>query len=250
MQLPLDTISFKTSQIRDNAETAAGQRTKNLNKVRMNFETTRKDIFESSGVVKIQREVTPLEVANDLTATMMQTQLTSTDIQTRGDYMDKQTISRNTKSFCSLFVIFGLNASIFAKNNLKEVYEVLGSYPNLKHNPSVAAEHKFVQDLRMICFPEVELKAERFHLSRSDPICRCSFFHFITTNDLGEKQYLTSVHFKEILLCEKGAFMIPKAVCVASSQPIFSLQKQVLNQIFEKVVLKNNTVSIQAFKEA
>ena len=73
MQLPIDTISFKTSQIRDNAETAAGQRTKNLNKVRMNFETTRKDIFESSGVVKIQREVTPLEVANDLTATMMQT---------------------------------------------------------------------------------------------------------------------------------------------------------------------------------
>jgi hypothetical protein len=84
-------------------------------------------------------------------------------------------------------VIFGLNASIFAKNNRKEVYEVLGSYPNLDENPDVASAHKFCQDLRMICFPEVDLKAERFHLSRMDPLCRCSFFHFISTNDMGEK---------------------------------------------------------------
>ena len=54
---------------------------------------------------------------------------------------------------------------------------------------------------------------------------------------MGEKKYLTSVHFKEILLSERGAFVIDKAVCVASSQPIFSLQKQVLYQIFQKVVL-------------
>ena len=71
MQLPLETIYFKTSATQDNAETDAGQRTKNLNKVRTNFETTKKDIFESSGVVKIQREVSPIEVANDLTASMM-----------------------------------------------------------------------------------------------------------------------------------------------------------------------------------
>lgn len=40
---------------------------------------------------------------------------------------------------------------------------------------------------------------------------------------MGDKKYLTSVNFKEILLCEKGAFVIEKAICVASSQPIFSL---------------------------
>jgi len=71
MQLPLENIHFKTSATQDNAETDTGQRTKNLNKVRMNFETTKKDIFESSGAVKIQREVSPIKVANDLTDSMM-----------------------------------------------------------------------------------------------------------------------------------------------------------------------------------
>ena len=87
----------------------------------------------------------------------------------------------------------------------------------------MAAEHEFVQNLSMICFPEVALKPERFHLSKMDPLCRCAFFHFIITNDLGHKKYITSVHFKEILLSEKGAWVVDKAICVASSQPIFSL---------------------------
>ena len=81
----------------------------------------------------------------------------------------------------------------------------------------MASDHKFVQDLGIICFPEIELKPERFHLSKMDAICRKSFFHFITTNDMGDKKYLTSVHFKEILLSERGAFVIDKAVCVASN---------------------------------
>ena len=58
------------------------------------------------------------------------------------------------------------------------------------------------------------------------------------------------MHFKEILLSEQGAFVIEKAIILASSQPIFSLQKDILNQIFHKVVLQNNNVSIKAFKEA
>ena len=118
------------------------------------------------------------------------------------------------------------------QNDSEESYDLLGSYPNLDKNPDIASEHKFVQDLKMICFPEQELKTERFHLSNEGLLCRCSFFHFISTSDMGVKKYLTSVHFKEILLCENGAFIIDKAVCVASSQPIFSLQKQVLYQIF------------------
>ena len=94
---------------------------------------------------------------------------------------------------------------------------MIGSYPDIDQHPEVASDHKFVQDLKMICFPEIKLKPERFNLSNMDPLCRCSFFHFIATNDLGEKKYLTSVHFKEILLSEKGAFVIDKAVTVASS---------------------------------
>ena len=147
-------------------------------------------------------------------------------------------------------MIFGLNATKFVKENYKESYEVLGSYPNLEQHPEVAAEHKFVQDLKMICFPEMNLKIERFKLSKMDPLCRCNFFHFIATNDMGDKKYLTSVHFKEILLSEQGAFVIEKAIVLASSQPIFSLQKDILNQVFHKVVLQNNNVSIKAFKEA
>ena len=69
----------------------------------------------------------------------------------------------------------------------------------------------------MICFPELSLKTERFKMSNMDPLCRCAFFHFISTNDMGDKKYLTSVHFKEILLSERGAFVIDKAICVASS---------------------------------
>ena len=153
-------------------------------------------------------------------------------------------------SLCSLFVVFGLNANTFVRQDMKQEYCVLGSYPNLTEHPEVASEHKFVQDLKMICFPEVELKPERFNLSSMDPLCRCSYLHFISTNDMGNKKYLTSVHFKEILLCEKGAFIIDKAICVSSSQPIFSLQKQVLELIFRRVVLRNNDVSIKAFKEA
>ena len=112
----------------------------------------------------------------------------------------------------------------------------------------MAAEHKFVQDLRMICFPEVHLEPERFHLSRQAPLCSYSHFHFISTNDMGDKKYLTSIHFKEILLSEKGAFVIDKSICLASDLPIFSLQLQLLDQIFHRVVLKNNDVSIKAFK--
>lgn len=116
-----------------------------------------------------------------------------------------------------------MDASKFVLEDCKESYTILGSYPDLQQHPEVADEHKFVQDLRMICFPEVHLRPERFMLSKEDPLCRCNFFHFIATNDFGNKKYLTSVHFKEILLSEKGAFVIDKSICVASSLPIFSL---------------------------
>ena len=100
----------------------------------------------------------------------------------------------------------------------------------------------------MICFPEISLQIEKFKLSDQDQLCRPHFFHFISTDDGANQKYITSVNFKEILLCDMGAFIIPKAICVASSMPIFSLQKQILFQIFQKVVLLNNSISIKAYR--
>ena len=77
--------------------------------------------------------------------------------------------------------------------------------------------------MKWICYPEAQLKPERFHLSKQNDLSRCQFLHFISTNDLGDKKYLTSVQFKEILLCDRGAFVIDKAISIASCYPNFSL---------------------------
>ena len=42
-----------------------------------------------------------------------------------------QIAEQQKKSFCSLFVIFGLDATKFIREDFKEEYSVLGSYPNL-----------------------------------------------------------------------------------------------------------------------
>ena len=200
-------------------------------------------MFESSGMVNLKSDsndnnnkemlqpyqmISPRnlenELTNPITATIETVSLNTATVSTSDVRAEEQKQQQQKSSFCSLFVIFGLNAASFVKkDDPVESYEVLGSYPNLDECPEVAAEHKFVQDMKMICFPEVRLRAERFHLSRMDPLCRFSFFHFISTSDLGDKKYLTSMHFKEILLSERGAFVIDKAICVASSQPIFTL---------------------------
>ena len=57
---------------------------------------------------------------------------------------DSKKVESQRKSFCSLFIIFGLNASKYVNEDFKEEYEVLGSYPDLQKHPEVAAEHKFV----------------------------------------------------------------------------------------------------------
>jgi hypothetical protein len=81
-----------------------------------------------------------------------------------------------------------------------------------------------------------------------DNLCKANYFHFITTNSLGEQKYLTTINFKEIYLSDTGAYVVYKAILVASSQPIFSLQIQFLDLIYRKVVLKHNDISIKAFK--
>ena len=43
-----------------------------------------------------------------------------------------QLADQSKKSFCSLFVIFGLDATKFIREDFKEEYSVLGSYPNLE----------------------------------------------------------------------------------------------------------------------
>lgn len=65
------------------------------------------------------------------------------------------------ESLCTLFLIFGLNATKYVENNKETSYEILGSYPSLS-DEAVANEHKFTNDLKMICFPEVALKVEDY----------------------------------------------------------------------------------------
>ena len=77
----------------------------------------------------------------------------------------------------------------------------------------------------LICFPEIKREIHSFNNKYPmDSLCRAHYFHFISTNEHAVVTYITSVHFKEILLCEQGAFVIPKSIMVASKQPIFGLQ--------------------------
>jgi hypothetical protein len=66
---------------------------------------------------------------------------------------------------------------------------------------------------------------------------------------MADKKYLTSMNFKELLLTDHGAWLIPKAILVASTLPIFSLQKQLLELIYHKVIVRNIDVSIKVFVE-
>ena len=76
----------------------------------------------------------------------------------------------------------------------------------------------------MICFPQFRKYVENFSPDHhKERISQHSFFHFIATDVNYEQKYLTSMNFNEILLCDRGAFVIPKAICVASTMPIFSL---------------------------
>ena len=74
--------------------------------------------------------------------------------------------------------------------------------------------------------------------------------HFIITNQVGDKKYITSLYFKELFLLSDGVYMVPKSLCVISKRPIFSLQKQLLTLLFQKVVLPSNSVSLQTLQQA
>lgn len=70
------------------------------------------------------------------------------------------------KRFCSLFAIFGLNHRKFIENSGELSFEIIGTYPDIDKNVKVGSEHKFTQDLRNICFPEIPLKVELFDLTK------------------------------------------------------------------------------------
>ena len=44
-----------------------------------------------------------------------------------------------------------------------------------------------------------------------DNLCKANYFHFITTNSLGEQKYLTTINFKEIYLSDTGDYVVYKA---------------------------------------
>ena len=105
------------------------------------------------------------------------------------------------ESFCKLILIYGLNHKKFA-DNLEEKYEILGSYPDID-NEEIKEQNRYIQDLDLICFPELKREIHSFNNKYPhDALCRAQYFHFISTNELAEVTYITTVYFKEILLCE------------------------------------------------
>ena len=55
-------------------------------------------------------------------------------------------------------------------------------------------------------------------------LCQMRLFHFIITNQDGDKKYVTSLLFKQLFLIDQmGAFIVPKSLCVLSSKPVFTL---------------------------
>ncbi len=76
-------------------------------------------------------------------------------------------------------------------------------------------------------------------------------FHFIITNQDGEKKYITSLLFKQLFLSDKnGAYFVPKSFCLVSSKrPVFALQKQLLTLLFEKVVLPSNAGALETLQQ-
>ena len=133
-------------------------------------------------------------------------------------------------SFCELFVIYGLNHKKYINNRIKS-YEILSSFPDVKENQKVAEDNNYIQSLDFICFPQIKCNVESFSFEQLENVDKLreklkpNYFHFISTNSMAEKKYLTSVNFKEVLLSDHGAWIIPKSILVASKQPIFSLQK-------------------------
>lgn len=75
-------------------------------------------------------------------------------------------------------------------------------------------------------------------------------FHFIITNQDGDKKYITSLLFKQLFLSDKhGIFIVPKSFCLVSSKrPVFALHKQLLTLLFEKVVLPSNAASLETLQ--
>ncbi len=69
----------------------------------------------------------------------------------------------------------------------------------------------------------------------------------ICTDNMGQKCYMTNIIFKELVLVPEGKqFVAPKSICLISTKPVFEAQRQILQLIFERVVLNNNSKSIEA----
>ena len=98
----------------------------------LNFETSTKNIFESSVDQRVQPEISPKDIVSDLTSNLNLMQTVASSGLSLGQSAQEKYHEQQKKSFCSLFVIFGLNATEFVHNNFKEQYDVLGSYPNLE----------------------------------------------------------------------------------------------------------------------
>ena len=113
------------------------QQTSNLNTDAMNFETTQKNLYESNENVPLRDDevsISPEKQQQNFpemasTTTMVSSLGLANYPTVSGE--TPQIADQHKKSFCTLFVIFGLDATKFIREDFKEEYIVLGSYPNL-----------------------------------------------------------------------------------------------------------------------
>ena len=103
----------------------------------MNFETTQKNLYESNENVPLRDDevsISPEKQQQNFpemasTTTMVSSLGLANYPTVSGE--TPQIADQHKKSFCTLFVIFGLDATKFIREDFKEEYIVLGSYPNL-----------------------------------------------------------------------------------------------------------------------
>eukprot|EP00347_Sterkiella_histriomuscorum_P017091 403350703 len=115
-------------------------------------------------------------------------------------------LMKNKEQFADLIVVLGIKYDEFIEQERVKP-QVVGGYPDLNDKEFVK-KHNYVENLIWICFPE-GFSIQAFEKKRDGELCQMKIFHFIITNQDGDKKYITSILFKELFLNEKkGAFIV------------------------------------------
>ncbi|TNV84764.1 hypothetical protein FGO68_gene1493 [Halteria grandinella] len=128
---------------------------------------------------------------------------------------------RIRERFAEAFVILGIKRKEFLSSKGSMVPNVVDTYPRKSK-----ADMGYLDNMIWICFPE-GFKVDALSKENSYKLTEHKIFHFIITNQDGDKKYISSILFREILHSkERGSCLIPKSMCIVSRRPIFNVQRQ------------------------